>query len=118
MHPIQARIGPESIQREVLLDSSRSLERQGGLPTTILGASRQWLPVSSSVMLPRRLTPQTPWHKHEATRAGMVKWYHTSLPSSWCGFDSRYPLQPAPVELRRLVTTSRLECGMVEGGAG
>lgn len=23
----------------------------------------------------------------------MVKWYHTSLPSSWCGFDSRCPLQ-------------------------
>ncbi len=24
----------------------------------------------------------------------MVKWYHTSFPSSWRGFDSRYPLQP------------------------
>ena len=25
--------------------------------------------------------------------AGMVKWYHKSLPSLRCGFDSRYPLQ-------------------------
>ena len=24
----------------------------------------------------------------------MVKWYHKSLPSLRCGFDSRYPLQP------------------------
>ena len=23
----------------------------------------------------------------------MVKWYHASLPSSWCGFDPRCPLQ-------------------------
>ena len=63
-----------------------------------------------------RLTPQVPWHKHVGARAGMVKWYHTSLPSSWCGFDSRYPLQTAPVDLLRLVTTSRLECRMVEEG--
>ena len=26
-------------------------------------------------------------------RAGMVKRYHVSFPSSSCGFDSRYPLQ-------------------------
>ena len=29
----------------------------------------------------------------ESACAGMVKWYHESLPSSRCGFDSRYPLQ-------------------------
>ncbi len=26
----------------------------------------------------------------------MVKWYHKSLPSLRCGFDSRYPLQTFP----------------------
>ena len=26
----------------------------------------------------------------------MVKWYHKSLPSLRCGFDSRYPLQNSP----------------------
>jgi hypothetical protein len=36
----------------------------------------------------------------------MVKWYHASFPSSWCGFDSRYPLQnsiihtPKPRKIR------------------
>ena len=64
-----------------------------------------------------RLTPLTPWHMHVGARAGMVKWYHTSLPSSWCGFDSRYPLQLAPVDLRRLETASRLDCRTVEEGA-
>ncbi len=76
----------------------------------------EWAPERHETMPPPRLTPQTPWHKHEATQAGMVKWYHTSLPSSWCGFDSRYPLQPIPVGFRRLVTISRLECRMVERG--
>ena len=27
----------------------------------------------------------------------MVKWYHKSLPSLRCGFDSRYPLQNHPI---------------------
>ena len=27
----------------------------------------------------------------------MVKWYHKSLPSLRCGFDSRYPLQNIPI---------------------
>jgi hypothetical protein len=51
--------------------------------------------------------------------AGMVKWYHTSLPSSWCGFDSRYPLQklqktckvgasarPKPIEIKRFLDSA------------
>ena len=29
----------------------------------------------------------------------MVKWYHKSLPSLRCGFDSRYPLQTFPEQL-------------------
>ena len=30
--------------------------------------------------------------------AGMVKWYHKSLPSLRCGFDSRYPLHFFPIK--------------------
>jgi hypothetical protein len=31
----------------------------------------------------------------------MVKWYHKSLPSLRCGFDSRYPLQLAKMPLKQ-----------------
>jgi cytochrome c oxidase subunit IV len=34
--------------------------------------------------------------QYRRAQAGMVKWYHESLPSSRCGFDSRYPLQDPP----------------------
>lgn len=49
----------------------------------------------------------------KAQQAGMVKWYHTSLPSSWCGFDSRYPLQKNPeTDLSRAyASTSMLYAG-------
>src|SRR5690606_15643515 len=42
------------------------------------------------------LTSGPRWPRSASARAGMVKWYHESLPSSRCGFDSRYPLQEAP----------------------
>lgn len=34
----------------------------------------------------------------------MVKWYHESLPSSRCGFDSRYPLQEKSHQISVLTT--------------
>ena len=39
------------------------------------------------------LTFKNLWTKQPKSWAGMVKWYHKSLPSLRCGFDSRYPLQ-------------------------
>ena len=33
----------------------------------------------------------------------MVKWYHKSLPSLRCGFDSRYPLQISPDKISLLI---------------
>ena len=39
------------------------------------------------------LTFKNLWTTQPKSWAGMVKWYHKSLPSLRCGFDSRYPLQ-------------------------
>ena len=116
IHALRAR-GSESFWQEVNFEFYKFTQAAGRPSTDSSRHVSAEAPECHQMMLPACLTPQTPWHKHEATRAGMVKWYHTSLPSSWCGFDSRYPLQPAPVDLRRLATTSRVECRMVEGGA-
>ena len=50
-------------------------------------------PFSAGSSLCRFLT-EAGVSSRKSAAAGMVKWYHMSLPSSWCGFDSRYPLQP------------------------
>ena len=41
----------------------------------------------------------------------MVKWYHKSLPSLRCGFDSRYPLQgSSPISCNHLICKHVLFC--------
>lgn len=65
-------------------------------------------PCSHTVIMPPKLALIDPLHvltfragfSYECPIAGMVKWYHASFPSSWRGFDSRYPLQRIDLSIK------------------
>ena len=52
-----------------------------------------WLSLAERSVWDREVAGSNPAAPtNDFTLAGMVKRYHMSLPSSWCGFDSRCPL--------------------------